>query len=146
MEISKKQKTEILNATRHQLSVQHMDSLEYPNGLVVGNMIEKNTQAVFDAIDNLPNYAIHNVIARLRGEFRESRRFILEEMKEKEPMFKDYEEALHFMYDEMMGTTKEYFWHKKEDENEEVLRVDENEDLDNLADLGLIELTDEEEK
>ena len=99
MKTSPKLKTEILNAMRHQLSINHMDSLEYPNGEVVGRNLEKNTQAVFDVIEELPDYAIHNTIAKLRGDFRSLRRFALEN-------FDDPIKAMEWLYNNMMAQTK----------------------------------------
>jgi len=112
MKVSNKQKSEIFNTMRHQLAIQHMDSLEYPHGLKVGECIEKNTQAVFEAIDDLPNYAIHNVIANLRGDFREMRRWVIDE-------YEDPVEAMRVLYNTMMGITKQYLYDDEYEEEEE---------------------------
>jgi len=116
MEISKKQKTEIMNTIRHQLSIQHYDSMEYDHELIFhsydGNLsrLENNTQTVFDAIEEMPNYAVHNIIAKLRGNFRAIRRYVLDEMAFKTGQFKSTGEAMDFLYSHMMGLTKEFLW------------------------------------
>lgn len=102
-----------MNAMRHQLSIQHMDSLEYPYGTIVGDKLEKNTQAVFSVLDNLPNYAVHNIIARLRGDFRAIRRYALEEFDD------DHTKAMIWMYNNMMAITKAYLYDEEKWNDEE---------------------------
>jgi len=114
MEISRKQKTEIMNEMRHQLSQQHKDSLEYLHGKIVGEKIEEKTQAVFDVLEKLPNYAVHNTIAEIRGDFRQIRRWVLDEVKHKDSMFDSIEQAMDFLYSHMMGITKIYLFNDEE--------------------------------
>ena len=123
MKITSKQKTEIMNETRTNLSNAHADSLEYPNGLEVGVHIEKNTQSIFKMLEDMPDTATHSVIGDLRGTFREIRRYVLAalEMDKKlqnnkyDKFFKGgVEEAMQYMYDEMMSATKEYLSDEEE--------------------------------
>jgi len=113
MKTSPKLKTEILNAMRHQLSINHMDSLEYPHGEIVGENLEKNTQAVFNVLEELPDYAIHNTIARLRGDFRSLRRFALEN-------FDDPIKAMEWLYNNMMAQTKLLLPHTKTNHQDDI--------------------------
>lgn len=119
-----------MNKTAQQLSTAHADSLEYPHGLSVGKHIEKNTHAIFDALEDVQDTAIDSVIGNLRGDFRDIRRYVLaclevDKKVKKSSRFEKHfeggiEEAMQFMYDKMMAITKYYF--SDEDEEEEVCK------------------------
>jgi len=129
MEISKKQKTEILNAVRHELSVQHMDSLEYLHGEIVGEKMEEKTQHLFEVLENLPNFAIHNIIAEIRGQFRSMLRVVLAAIETgvgENGIFDNHMEAMMFLYDHMMASTKPYL---RDDEEEEEEITEEKQDV-----------------
>jgi len=129
MKTSRKQKAEIYEAARLALSTQHKDSIEYgsrvfypnTNGKDEMSALERNAQSIFKAIDNAPDFAIHNVIADLRGRFRSIYRFVHDELYDdkgevpEESLFNDTEQAMNFLYSSMMAVTKEYLFGLEEE-------------------------------
>lgn len=115
MKTSKKQKGKIYEATRKALSAQHKDSIEY--GIKVFypytdefkemSALERNAHALMDGIDQIEDYAIHNIMAKLRHEFRELRRETLSTMAVNR-YGKVHISHLTSLYDSMMGLTKQY--------------------------------------
>lgn len=118
MKTSRKQKEKIYEAVRKALATQHKDSIEYgykvfyPNTTDDKEMsaLERNAHSIYDAIDNTPNYAVQNVMADLRGRFREMYKFVMADLYTDDGIFSDTEQAMLFLYNSMMGLTKGYLF------------------------------------
>lgn len=133
MKISKKQKGKIYEATRKALSAQHKDSIEY--GIKVFypytdekeemSALERNAHTLFNDIDQIGDYAIHNIMAKLRGQFRELRRKILSEAPVNR-YGKVHISHLHLLYNEMMKLIKEYLPNSWGEEEEVIELTEEN--------------------